>query len=94
MTDFGCGWTEDPRLKPSENYLTNPTWIGEAVPDWYMAYPWGFGGECWWVRAFRGDPQHPERWKRRKVFAGMDPDALVAAAHQWIEDQSGSRNEK
>jgi hypothetical protein len=80
------GWMEEPRLKARDNYLSHVTWIGEAVPDRYMGPPWGLGGECWWVRAWKGDPGQPERFEERKIFAGMDPDALVAAARQWAAD--------
>lgn len=66
------------RLKAEGRYLTNPVWVGDGVPERFMGWPWGLGGECWWVEA-RGDG-------RRKVFAGMDRGDVVAAAQRWLDD--------
>lgn len=71
------------RLKPKDKYLSHVVWVGDAVPDHYMGVPWGLGGECWWTVAYEGTA---DDFTERKVFAGMDREAVLSAAWQWAAD--------
>lgn len=74
---------EPARLKPKDKYLSHVVWIGDAVPEHFMGMPWGLGGECWWVVAYEGTP---DDFQERKIFAGMDREAVDGAARRWVAD--------
>lgn len=81
----GPGPLDGPHHKTEGQYLTHPTWIGEAVPEWYMGHPWGLGGECWFVTAYVGGASDGG-WRYRHTFAGMDPEEVKRAAQAWLDE--------
>lgn len=70
----------EPQFKDADGYLTNPTWVGGAMPPGAMGWPWGLGGEYWFVTAQRDTPR-----RQRRTFAGTDKDTVTAAAQAWVE---------
>jgi hypothetical protein len=80
------GWIVGPRFKPSRHYLSNPVWCGKTGPKTYMGFPWGLGGECWYVTVYGGNPDDPENYERRRMFAAVDRDVALAAGRQWAAD--------
>lgn len=70
----------EPQFKDANGYLTNPTWVGNAMSPGAMGWPWGLGGECWYVTVERDTPR-----RRRRVFAGTDKDMVTAAAQAWLD---------
>lgn len=72
------------RFKDGDGYLSNPVWVGNGVPGWYMGVPWGLGGECWMVQA-RVPSEMSPGWSVRKAFAGMVRDEVVTVARAWLD---------